>query len=244
MFDTISKASRPGVEVRRRLLALPAALAVHTLAVGVVAVGQLWAVAPVQEQVIVPPIVIPLPPPGGGDGRRSGGHERAQTPRRQAVARLEVVQPRDIPARIPDRTTLEAANEFRVLPGLEGLPEGPGIGIGEGLGGGGLEVGVPVEPPRRVGGDVVAPVAIARQAPQYPELARKMRIEGVVVVEAVIDELGNVIDARPLHLLGFGCTEAALTAIRSWKFRPATLNGRPVSVYLTVTVNFELRGAS
>jgi protein TonB len=244
MFDTTLRASRPAREAGRRLAALPAALAVHVLVLGVLAVGQLWAVAPVQEQVIVPPIVIHLPPPGGGDGRRPGGHERTQTPRRQAVARHEVVQPQDVPARIPDRTTLEAADERHVIPGLEGLPEGPGIGVGEGLGEGGLEVGVPVEPPRRVGGDVVAPVAIVRQAPLYPELARRMRLEGVVVVEAVIDEHGNVVDARPLRLLGFGCTEAALTAVRSWRYRPATLNGRPVSVFLTVTVTFELNGAS
>jgi periplasmic protein TonB len=246
MFDTTVAAARSAHAVRRRFAVLPAALAVHVVALGVVTVAQLWAVppVPVPEQAFVPPIVIHIPPPGGGGEHRTGGHERVQRPRREAVARHEVVQPQDIPPRIPARTTLEMPDEPRVLPGTEGLPEGPGGGTGDGLGEKGLEVGVPVEAPRRVGGDVVAPAAIARPAPRYPELARKMRVEGVVVVEAVIDEHGNVVDARPLHGLGFGCTEAALAAIRSWTYRPATLNGRPVSVYLTVTVNFELNGAS
>jgi protein TonB len=106
-----------------------------------------------------------------------------------------------------------------------------------------VATGEPVEPPRRIGGDVKAPVAIARSAPPYPEAARKIRIEGVVLVEAVIDEAGNVVDARVLKDIGMGCGRAAVEAIRTWRYEPATLNGRPVSVYLEVRVSFRLHGA-
>jgi protein TonB len=76
----------------------------------------------------------------------------------------------------------------------------------------------------------------------YPELARRMRIQGVVRLEAVIDEHGNVVDARVLDDIGMGCGQAAVEAIRTWRYEPATLNGRPVSVYLEVRVSFQLRG--
>jgi protein TonB len=95
----------------------------------------------------------------------------------------------------------------------------------------------------RVGGDVRAPVAISRPAPRYPEVARKARIEGTVLVEAIIDQVGSVVDARVLNDIGMGCGQAALDAIRGWRYEPATLNGRPVSVYLEVRVSFQLHGA-
>jgi len=66
----------------------------------------------------------------------------------------------------------------------------------------------------RVGGDVRAPVAISRSAPRYPEVARKARIEGTVLVEAIIDQAGNVVGARVLNDIGMGCGQAALDAIR------------------------------
>src|SRR5262249_46185304 len=97
----------------------------------------------------------------------------------------------------------------------------------------------------RVGGDVKAPVAINRIDPQYTELARRARASGFVIVEAIIDQDGNVTDAHIVATLvkpaPFGLDQAALEAVRRWRFKPGTLNGQPVSVIYDLTVNFRLQ---
>jgi protein TonB len=95
--------------------------------------------------------------------------------------------------------------------------------------------------PIRVGGAVVAPVRIHDPRPLYTEVARKARIQGVVILQAVIDREGNVTEVTVLKPLPFGLSEAAVDAVRQWRFKPATLNGRPVTVYYNLTVNFSLQ---
>ncbi|HLE60830.1 MAG TPA: energy transducer TonB [Thermoanaerobaculaceae bacterium] len=98
------------------------------------------------------------------------------------------------------------------------------------------------EPIYRIDLVMTRPVSVSHPAPVYPEAARRLRREGVVVVEAIIDRYGSVVDATVLKDPGFGMAEAALAAIRTWRYEAATLDGRRVSVYLTVTVTFQLRG--
>ena len=95
----------------------------------------------------------------------------------------------------------------------------------------------------KVGGDVKEPVQLTRVPPTYPEEARKNRIQGVVKVEAIIDETGhvkkaevNVSDGDPDESLA----TAALEAVKQWTYKPATRNGKPVKVRMTITVNFKL----
>ena len=77
--------------------------------------------------------------------------------------------------------------------------------------------------------------------PRYTEIARRVRLEGRVVLQAVIDKRGEVTSVRVLAGLGLGLDQAAVEAIRSWRFDPALLaDGRPVAVYYTLTVNFRL----
>lgn len=101
----------------------------------------------------------------------------------------------------------------------------------------------PMEPdgPIRVGGDVTRPDKISGPNPQYTEIARKARIQGVVIVEAIIDKNGNVTNVRVLKPLPMGLDQAAVDAVENWKFKPATLNGKPVDVYYNLTVNFRLQ---
>lgn len=95
--------------------------------------------------------------------------------------------------------------------------------------------------PIMVGGDVKPPEKINAPQPQYTEIARKARIQGVVIVQAIIDKLGNVTNVKVLKPLPMGLDQAAAEAIKSWKFKPATLNGKPVAVYYNLTVNFTLQ---
>jgi protein TonB len=94
--------------------------------------------------------------------------------------------------------------------------------------------------PLRLGGEIKMPARVHYVAPQYTEAARRVRTQGVVIIEATIDKQGHVVDATLLRPLPMGLDAEALKAVKQWRYEPATLNGRPVSIYATVTVLFEL----
>ena len=98
----------------------------------------------------------------------------------------------------------------------------------------------PAGTPYRVEGDVKRPEKISGSPPAYTVEARKDRVTGVVILETVIDEQGDVTEVRILKGLPGGLDQAAVEAVRTWKFNPATLDGRPVPVYYILTVNFTL----
>jgi len=89
---------------------------------------------------------------------------------------------------------------------------------------------------------VKLPECYYKTVPIYPELARRARVKGVVVVQAVWDTNGRVTNARVVSSPGkqFGFDDAALTAIKKWKCNPATVSGNKVEVYGNVTVNFTM----
>ncbi len=94
--------------------------------------------------------------------------------------------------------------------------------------------------PIPVGGEVKAPVKCFSPPPRYTENARKARIQGAVVVEAIIDKKGNVNGVKVLKGLSEDLDQAAAYAVRRWKFRPATLHGKPVAVIYNLRINFRL----
>jgi TonB family protein len=100
---------------------------------------------------------------------------------------------------------------------------------------------LPPAGPIEIGGAVVRPVAIDTPQPVYSELARRARIQGVVQLRTILDETGRVTDVEVVKRLPFGLTEAAVEAVQRWRYRPATLNDKPVAVFLQVTVNFQLQ---
>lgn len=105
-----------------------------------------------------------------------------------------------------------------------------------------LRIRIPAWQPSvlRVGGDVKAPVLISRVEPVYSEVARKAGISGIVICEVVIDRTGVPGAIRVLKPLPFGLDQAAVDAVKHWRFEPGTLNGKPVDVIFNVTVNFKL----
>ncbi|HEX7186224.1 MAG TPA: TonB family protein [Thermoanaerobaculia bacterium] len=116
------------------------------------------------------------------------------------------------------------------------------------LGNGALELRAQEAPPAtgepyRVGGGVTRPEKISGAPPAYTEEARKARVTGVVILESIIDEQGNVTNVKVLKGLPMGLSEAAAEAVQNWKFKPATFEGRPVKVYYTLTVNFQVDSA-
>jgi protein TonB len=99
----------------------------------------------------------------------------------------------------------------------------------------------PVSRTYRTGGAIREPRKIRDVPPIYPEAARAARIEGLVILEATIDERGVVTDARVLRSEPL-LDSAALTALRQWRYTPTLLNGVPVRVLMTVTFRFSLGG--
>ncbi len=118
-----------------------------------------------------------------------------------------------------------------------GCPGCKGDGSGEGPGGGD-EVFGPGDP------RVMQPVLIesTRAVPKYPETARRARIEGTVILLITIGPDGTVGEVEvlraPDQIWGFDL--AALEAVKRWRYRPALMSGRPVSVYAQVMVEFTL----
>lgn len=95
--------------------------------------------------------------------------------------------------------------------------------------------------PMRLNDQVTRPVKISGPNPMYTEIARKARIQGVVIVEAIIAKDGSVADVKILKPLPMGLDQAAVEAVRQWRFEPATLDGRPVDVYYNLTINYRLK---
>jgi periplasmic protein TonB len=133
---------------------------------------------------------------------------------------------------------------------IGGVPGGiPGGSAGGVLGGiiGGAAKSVfasPAPPPPtkrivQVGGQVKPPRALLQSDPVYPPIARATHVQGTVRIEAIIDEEGNVVQAHvidgPALLLA-----SALQAVTQWKYQPTLLNGQPVSIQMTVYVNYHL----
>lgn len=99
------------------------------------------------------------------------------------------------------------------------------------------------EGPIMVTSEVNKPVKTAGPDPVYTEIARKARIQGVVIVQAIINEQGNVTNVKVLKSLPMGLDQAAVDAVKKWRFQPATLksNGKPVAVFYNLTVNFRIQ---
>jgi protein TonB len=93
--------------------------------------------------------------------------------------------------------------------------------------------------PLRVGGNIAPPVKIHDVSAEYPPIARAAEVQGVVVLEVVIDAAGAVRDGRVLRSIPL-LDKAALDAVRQWRFEPTLLNGQAVPVSMTITINFAL----
>ena len=185
---------------------------------------------------IAPPPPPPPPPPP------------AEAPKViKPVARLiqqgKLMQPRAIPKEVAVFKEADLPPEAPVNAGgvLGGVDQGLLGGLGAGP-----AIAAPPPPPKqtqriKLGGQVVAAKLLAQPQPVYPPLARQARIQGNVVLHAIIDKDGRVgelqvISGHPLLV------QSALEAVKNWRYQPTQLNGEPVEVDTTITVSFVLGG--
>jgi TonB family protein len=113
-----------------------------------------------------------------------------------------------------------------------------------------VEIGTQVSPTRalssdgliRVGdGGLGAPMKVRDVKPEYPPIALAAGVQGIVAVEVRIEPDGSVGQAEVVRSIPL-LDQAALDAVKQWQFKPTLLNGQPVAVMMTVTINFTLAG--
>jgi len=97
----------------------------------------------------------------------------------------------------------------------------------------------PPSAPIRVGGAIQEPRKVRNVNPVYPREAVQARVQGVVILECTISPTGKVVEVKPLRGIPL-LTEAAVEAVKQWEYTPTLLDGVPVPVIMTVTVNFKL----
>jgi protein TonB len=119
---------------------------------------------------------------------------------------------------------------------------GVASGVMSGMGGGGPVVKVaPPKGPQRVSSGVMAGAKISGADPTYPPIAKAAHVSGAVVLHAVISKQGTIdkleVVSGPEML-----RSNAMSAVKSWKYRPYLLNGEPTEVDTTITVNFNFGG--
>jgi protein TonB len=242
MFETIADTRPRGG--RRRTTPLTLSLVVHLAVLGAIALPALLLVgelpqmptmlAFVADVPAAPPPPPPPPPPAA----------RAETRARSEAS--PTAAPIEAPAAIAPESQFEAT-DAGVIGGVEGGIPG---GI---LGGMELEPIVappapppPPPPPRtpvRIGGEIAQPALLIRVPPVYPEIAMRAQVQGLVILEAVVDEEGTVGAIKVLRSVKF-LDEPAIEAVKQWRYSPLLLNGTPVPFVLTVTVSFKVETAA
>jgi protein TonB len=184
-----------------------------------------------------PPSVPPPPPPPAPKAAKS-----AEPSRPAPSTGPTFTAPAAIPVGIQPETAIDLGDEGGVVGGVEGGI--PGGVLGGLLGGIVTEAPPPPPPappkPKRVGGDLQAPALIRRVEPDYPGVAVSGKVSGTVILEATVNEAGIVSDVKVLRSIIL-LDQAAIKAVKQWRYQPLILNGQPVPFILTVTLTFSLR---
>ena len=182
------------------------------------------------EPLAAPPPPPPPPPPAA---RAAIAPRVAPKP---TVQNNAFVAPVEVPQEIKPEEGLDLGVEGGVAGGVEGGVPGGVVG--------GVVGGLPDAPPPpqqavRVGGQIKEPKKLKDVKPVYPQIATQARVQGVVILECTISPQGKVTDVKVLRGIPL-LDQAAMEAVRQWVYTPTLLNGVPVPVIMTVTVNFKL----
>jgi periplasmic protein TonB len=219
---------------------LPVSIAIHAIVLLLVVVVPLLTSQDLPEPTSVvkaffvepaaPPPPPPPPPPPA---------PKAPTPTK--------VQPTPPPTETKFQAPIETPEQVKPEEGIDlgvegGVPGGVEGGVPGGVVGG-VVGGLPEAPPPpqavRVGGQIKEPKKLKNVPPVYPDIAKQARVQGVVILECTISPQGRVTDVKVLRGIPL-LDQAAIDAVKQWVYTPTLLNGVPVPVIMTVTVNFKL----
>ena len=248
MFDlTAGTIERPFRDAHMSATAL--SIAAHLAVIGGVAwfvvfsvTDQLPKVPTMMAFVAAPPA--PAPPPPPPPPPPAAPALKAVQPSKPApISGPTFTVPSAIPVGIQPESGIDLGDEGGVAGGVEGgIPGGVLGGI---LGGMVNEAPPPPPPPpvpkpRRVGGELQAPALVHRVEPDYPGVAVAAKVGGTVILEATVNDAGIVTDVKILRSIIL-LDQAAIKAVKQWRYEPLMLNGQPVPFILVVTLTFTLR---
>jgi protein TonB len=237
----------------RKWASLPLAIVLHGAVLASVGIAQVWNVEAVGEPEVITPFHVSFVPPMSSAPTDGGRPQPVPQPKPKPETKALVQPDTDRMPDAPDSRT-DTSTETVVLAGPQtgvgdersvdvGPSDGPQVGPGPAkapvqI----LPVAAPVQDEiLTVGGAVSRPVLRTGQPPRYTKIGLHSRIEGTVVLKAVIDERGRVSDVHVLSGLPMGLDQVAVDTVQGWTFEPAKLAGRPVKVYYTLTIKFELK---
>jgi len=222
-------------------------LGIEAFAVGLLLLIPLWKTVGLPSARAVPtPISLgqPMPLAPRPAVHSGSGSSSEPTVNISNISNLRFMQPRHIPTTISQGGDDPAPDPIEVGIGSSGPP---GVGLPTGIAGG--EGPMPVAAPRPVPvahtfrtSSILEGSILRRVQPLYPPLARNARIQGSVVLAAVISKAGAIENLRVLsgHPM---LVPAAIDAVSQWRYRPYILNNEPVEVETQITVNFTLGGS-
>jgi len=252
MHDVLAEALLEDTSVRQRRSTLDwvASFGVHVAILAVLMILPLYFTTGLDSKklnltFLAPPVMPAAPPPAAMSPPATPRPAHVTPPK--VLTPGQLTAPSFIPKAVLPPGTIGAPPDEALMGVPGGVPGGiPGGQVGGVLGGvlGGVSKGAPPAPvaqgpkaPVRVGGDVKPPRLLFGPEPEYPVLAKQSRLSGVVVIEAIIDEHGNVKGMRVIsgHAL---LIPAALSAVSKRRYEPTVLDGEPTPIDLRVEVSF------
>lgn len=244
--ETLIESKRHRTE-KRRWITVTLSVGFHIIAVAFIIAASYWYLEAVEPQTprsplyvdaALPndsiPVVIRRGTPQGNDRSAKPDHPVVSAPQ-TAEPSQDNLNPNTDPglAETPVSIPFDPVNAGPDATGPRGVPDGTdGYGSDSSDG-----VGAPMI----IHEGVELPVLVHRVQPDYPDVVRRARIEGLVVLRAVISRNGDVEVREVLQSVNPILEREAIKAVNQWKYRPARFNGRAVSVWFTVTVSFKLR---
>jgi TonB family protein len=197
--------------------------------------------APANSQSIIPASEVVKIAPDKNAAAELSAYKKLAEPqpfpesKKSTIGPIHLAGPKANRAVAPDFGNADAALS---LNGSQVVPTGDGLGSVFVTGN--SKQPVAPAPPLPIGGDVKSARLLSSAPPTYPMLAKSQRIQGAVLVDALVDTNGRISAMKVVS----GPTllhQAAMDALRQWKYQPATLDGKPVAMHLTVTVQFRLQ---
>jgi protein TonB len=233
LVESDTKGHRP-----KRSLAFSISVALHAIGLLAVVIVPLLQAQELPEPAaavkafFVEPAAAPPPPPPPPPPAPKVVQQKAPPP----VQETKFVAPVEVPQEIKPSAGIDLGSLGGAAGGVEG-------GVAGGVAGG-IVGGLPSEPPPavqavRVGGNIKEPTKTKNVAPVYPDIAKQARVQGIVILECTISPQGKVTDVKVLRGIPL-LDQAGIDAVKQWQYTPTLLNGVPVPVIMTVTVNFRL----
>lgn len=253
MFDTAVVRAH-STAAPRPWAPLTLSLVFHTLAVAAVLFFTVTATSlpadpPDQFQQYQPEVLPAVPPPLGRPDAPRAAQPAAATPARQVVPPGQVTAPPIVPDQVPAQqsgagdVTGGATGASTATEDGRGTPDGVAGGVGEPTADlrpaiAQSHENVPLWPR----GEVRPARVLSRVEPRYPDAFTAVRLREVtVVIRCVVDRHGQVRDAEVVRGAFAPFNDAALEALRQWRFAPGSLRGQAVDTWFELTVSFQMR---